>query len=57
MLMRIGFCLAWLLCFWLAAGTLFRHFPPASFPKRTRGTVFVVVGFPMAPRSTNRCGY
>jgi len=47
MLMRkSAFALLGLLCFWLAAGTLFRHLPAGFLPEEDQGTVFVSVRLP-----------
>ena len=35
-----------LLCFWLAAGTLFRHLPAGFLPEEDQGTIFVTVRLP-----------
>jgi hydrophobe/amphiphile efflux-1 (HAE1) family protein len=37
-----------LLCFWLAAGALFRHLPTGFLPEEDQGTIFVAIRLPDA---------
>lgn len=45
---KSGFALLGLLCFWLAAGSLFRHLPRGFLPEEDQGNVFVSVRLPDA---------
>ena len=43
---KSAFALLGLACFWLAAGTLFRHLPTGFLPEEDQGTIFVSVRLP-----------
>jgi multidrug efflux pump len=42
------FALLGLLCFWIAAGALFRHLPTGFLPEEDQGTVFISIRLPDA---------
>ena len=42
------FALLGLLCFWAAAGTLFRHLPTGFLPEEDQGTIFISIRLPDA---------
>jgi len=45
---KSAFALVGLLCFWFAAGSLFRHLPAGFLPEEDQGTIFVSVRLPDA---------